>query len=412
MSGAIPTNRRCLLLLSKTEKSDLDTGDDNLWSAADTWARSYEYSRCWCKLRRRMDRSVHPLPERIVATVAQLAAITPDVLKSSTQSRSVGCARAAAAHLLRTHCGFSQAEIAQRVGRSTQTISDLTTRARQSLRTGGAIAELVVTAQQVLNLGVVQTEAGLLAATVADQVSTPTARTLKRPRPIPALRGWRRLARRTQQQLARDSGIARETLIRLEAGRPAMPHVVDQLADALGVTLEELLSGPDHTVEDAPVRTTFPLHNLVFWRELARLSRKQLAVRAGVASETLPRIENGRPARRDVVMRIADALCLAPSVLAGDRELDEPDGAYLCCTDCGALRPVTGFVRIKGTNGFYLRCRIYRAKRVRERYRCDPKEREHQKAHTRGYRERTRSARLAQLAKFDAAIDQFPVSAA
>lgn len=271
---------------------------------------------------------------------------------------------------------------------------------------------MVVTAQQVLNLGVVQTEVGLPAATVAERGSTPAFRALQRPRPIPTLRGWRSLARRTQEQLARDAGIARETLIRLEAGRPAMPRVVDQLADALGVTVEELLSGSDHTVEDAPVRTTFPLHNVVFWREFARLSRKQLAVRAGIASETLLRIENARPARRDVVMRIAEALCLAPSVLTGDRELDEPDSAYRCCTDCGGLRPVTGFVRIKGTNGFYLRCRICRAKRVRERYRCDPKERERQKAHTRAYRERARANRLAQLPKFDAAIDQFPVSAA
>jgi transcriptional regulator with XRE-family HTH domain len=300
-----------------------------------------------------MSQSVHLPAERIVATVAELVAITPDELKSSRHRRSVECARAAAAHLLRTHCGLSRAEIAQRLGRSTQTISDLTTRARQSLRTRGAIAELVVAAHQALNLDGAEPETAPAFPTDSEDGSTRLPRALRPPCPIPGLRAWRRLGRRTQQQLARDAGISRETLIRLEAARAALPHILDRLADALCIAPEVLIVGPGQINEETSVQMTFPVRHVGYWRQLARLSQAKLAARVGIARETLLRIENGRPARRQVVIRIANALVLAPSVLIGETDLDETDSAaYRCCSDCGALRPLIGFVRIKGYQRF------------------------------------------------------------
>src|ERR1051326_1333490 len=65
---------------------------------------------------RRMSQSVHLLAEQVVARVAELSAITADALRSPTQSRSVGKARSAAAHLLRTDCGRTRRETARLLG--------------------------------------------------------------------------------------------------------------------------------------------------------------------------------------------------------------------------------------------------------------------------------------------------------
>jgi hypothetical protein len=54
------------------------------------------------------------------------------------------------------------------------------------------------------------------------------------------------------------------------------------------------------------------------------------------------------------------------------------------CTDCGLSKAVAEFVRIKACKqGWYGRCRACRAKRARERYQSDPREREAQKARVR-----------------------------
>src|SRR5712691_8299553 len=65
------------------------------------------------------------------------------------------------------------------------------------------------------------------------------------------------------------------------------------------------------------------------------------------------------------------------------------------CTDCGEIKPIAAFIRIRGCiNGWYGRCRACRARRSRERYQSDPQERERQKDHVRRTRLRRRMARL------------------
>jgi hypothetical protein len=95
-----------------------------------------------------------------------------------------------------------------------------------------------------------------------------------------------------------------------------------------------------------------------------------------MARETISRLENGRPARRHVILGLADALALAPSELTGRTELDALTGeAYKKCKGCGALRPLPRFVQVKGARYFYPRCRTCRAECARERYHADAEQR-------------------------------------
>jgi hypothetical protein len=71
------------------------------------------------------------------------------------------------------------------------------------------------------------------------------------------------------------------------------------------------------------------------------------------------------------------------------------------CRECGQTKPLAGdFVRIKGTNGYYGRCKVCRAAQRRRRYREDPeyhaarraKERQWHRAHPRQRRQDARPA--------------------
>jgi transcriptional regulator with XRE-family HTH domain len=137
------------------------------------------------------------------------------------------------------------------------------------------------------------------------------------------------------------------------------------------------------------------MRDLASWRGIARLTQGQLATRLGIARETLNRIERGRPTRTNIVQAIADALVLAPSVLIGYRDLDEDASSYRVCRDCNGRRPRRGFVRVKGTEYVYLRCRLCRAKRQRDTYASDPDKRKQEVARA---LESQRGRRLALLA--------------
>jgi hypothetical protein len=80
---------------------------------------------------RRMARSVSV--DEIIRTVSLLAGIDESALKSRTWRRPLKQARIAAAHLLLVHCGLRRVEIGQQIGRSDQTVSELTARAKRSL---------------------------------------------------------------------------------------------------------------------------------------------------------------------------------------------------------------------------------------------------------------------------------------
>lgn len=110
------------------------------------------------------------------------------------------------------------------------------------------------------------------------------------------------------------------------------------------------------------------------YRESAGLTQEELAVRAGLARETVIRIEGGRPARAATIARLAAALRVMPSTLAGVPEVDPPEQAARRCTDCGVLRPIQAFLPIRGTRGYHGRCRLCRnARRWRARSHARPR---------------------------------------
>jgi transcriptional regulator with XRE-family HTH domain len=335
--------------------------------------------------------SVHASGERVIEVVAKLAGLEARVLGTRSWRRSVANARTAAAYLLRQNCKLSRVQAGQYVSRSDQTISDLTTRARRALQTGGPVAELITASAEALQIS--SARSSILARDAASpNAGTPLENST--PQRLSSLRSWRISRGLTQAEVASRASIARETLIRLEHGRPATPRVAERLSVALNVH-SELLSGTAHFVEpQAPRTSVFLMPGLRRWREFAGLTQAQLAARTAIARETISSMENGRRARVEVVRRVAVALAVAPSVLTGDDALNDPNSAiYRVCSECGALRPTTGFIPIKGTNGFYLRCRMCRRYRARERYRTDPSERERQKARARANRDRRRLMR-------------------
>ena len=261
------------------------------------------------------ERRAYP-PRQVLDVVSELAGVSPETLASRSQVRKLGRVRSAAAHLLRVDCGLGIKQVAPLVGRTAQTVCDFSRNARLALADGGDIADVIVAARHVLEA-------------------------------------------RTE--------VARDTPTSSSHGAGRRP------------------------TERKPTWVAVP--HLRTWRIRAHLDQAQLAGRSHVARETIARLENGRPARLQSVRRLAEALVLAPSELTGRPELDALTGdAYRRCTDCTALRPLRGFVQVKGSPYVYLRCRISRAARARERYQSDPLERARQIARA----QRSQARRLLQ----------------
>jgi transcriptional regulator with XRE-family HTH domain len=214
--------------------------------------------------------------------------------------------------------------------------------------------------------------------------------------PLPHLRAWRLETRLTRASLADRARISNDILTRLEHGRLASTAEVERLATALGITPDMLLARPPAPDSSQAARRTpgnrWIMQEVAHWRKVRRMTQAQLADRIGVARETISRCETGRPVHAAVVRRIADALLVAPSSLIGCSDLDAAETVYRTCTDCGGRRPRHGFVRVKGTPYVYLRCRMCRARRARERYRTDPGERERQNSYARAYKLRRLAA--------------------
>lgn len=97
-------------------------------------------------------------------------------------------------------------------------------------------------------------------------------------------------------------------------------------------------------------------------------------------------------------MRLADCLTVVPGMLTGSpTELDVPVGLAYTCRSCFARRPARVFLPVKGSPYVYLRCRICRAKRAKERYHSDPEERAAQKERVRRNRQKRKQAWLSSL---------------
>lgn len=66
---------------------------------------------------------------------------------------------------------------------------------------------------------------------------------------VPHLRRLRQQAVLSQQQLSQNSGVARDTVSKLETGRrKAYPKTIQSLAASLGVEPRELIAAPEETI--------------------------------------------------------------------------------------------------------------------------------------------------------------------
>jgi hypothetical protein len=164
-------------------------------------------------------------PEEVLTIVTSLSGVPVDTLQSPTQLRNVVQVRAAAAHLLRNHCGLPVKQVAPLLGRSDQTVCECSRKARLALVTGGRIAELIEQTSLVLygpepDLGAspdletqgCDRDSSDRSANDAD----PSTQQVLRSIPASSLRYWRMLAGLTQPQLGARAGVARETIARIE----------------------------------------------------------------------------------------------------------------------------------------------------------------------------------------------------
>ena len=246
--------------------------------------------------------------------------------------------------LLRTEAGLSATETGQVLGQSGATVRDLSRLVARGERGG----DLVASASHVLDVR-------------SSGREPPLPRWM--PRALPGLRRCRIAAGLSQDELARRARVARETLSKIEHGRPARQETVRRLAAGLsvppgvltgavtetrcepgpqvaepettrmlpsvpGVEPVPVMDHPDNAglagqparaVRDCgPPQVSRHLAGLREWRTFAGLTQDQLARRAGVARETLIRNENQqRGARSGTIRRLADALLVAPSMLTG-----------------------------------------------------------------------------------------------
>ena len=104
----------------------------------------------------------------------------------------------------------------------------------------------------------------------------------------------------------------RLVLDRTEPDVAASPAVETQSCD--GDTFDRTANDADPPTRPVPQST--PAISLRYWRRQANLTQPQLARRAGVARETIARIENGRLASWVVLTRLADVLQVPPTALA------------------------------------------------------------------------------------------------
>jgi DNA-binding XRE family transcriptional regulator len=115
-----------------------------------------------------------------------------------------------------------------------------------------------------------------------------------------------------------------------------------------------------------------PLLGLATCRSALGLTQAQaqLAVRAGMARETVLRLERGRPASMVSVEKLSKAQGSPIEELTRATRIDESAvGPVRTCTECGITKPLSaGFVPIKGCRGYYGRCRACRAAAARRRY--------------------------------------------
>jgi len=259
--------------------------------------------------------------EIVLALVATLAGVERAALVGPGRAEAVACPRRAAAALLQTDVGLSARRNGELLGRSAATIRYLSGTAAHDQCAG----ELMARVRAALRI-------------FGGEDPEPDAWT---PRPVPTLAACRRAAGLSQPALARRAGMARETLSRIEHGRRAAPDTISRLAAALALPVGALMedagavapqartegrTGAAGSGSDQP-STRQALPGLASCRRRAGLSQDELARRAGLARETIIRLERGRSAWAATVRRLARALGVLPGTLTAQPDTNPPDPA-------------------------------------------------------------------------------------
>ena len=200
-------------------------------------------------------RPPQPTAEHVLSAVVQASGISLDTLLGRRSRHEIVRARATAAVILRSEAGLTAMEAGRTLLRSRQAVHNLT--AKAAPRSDPAAAELVTQVREALYHAIQSVPQSSLDGPDAPcspdtcyalpqlrNTAEPTIskRSPRKPRahPLPGLVGCRLAAGLTQADLAARAGISRETLLRLEHGRPATEESVARLAGALMVSIRAL----------------------------------------------------------------------------------------------------------------------------------------------------------------------------
>jgi len=206
-----------------------------------------------------------PTPEHVLSAVVHASGISLDTLLGRRSRHEIVRVRAIAAVILRSEAGLTAKEAGYTLRRSRQSVHNLIAK----VAPGGdpAAAELVRQVREALYHAIQSVPQTSLDGPCAPcspdtcyalpqlrNTAEPiiSKRSPRKPRahPLPGLVGCRLAAGLTQADLAVRAGISRETLLRLEHGRPATAESVARLAGALMVAIRVLTSDSefDHRV--------------------------------------------------------------------------------------------------------------------------------------------------------------------
>ena len=202
-------------------------------------------------------RPPQPTAEYVLSAVVQASGISLDTLLGRRSRHEIVRARAIAAVILRSEAGLTAMEAGRTLRRSRQAVHNLTAKAPPG--SDPAAAELVTQVREALYHAIQSVPQSSLDGPDAPcspdtcyalpqlrNTAEPTIskRSPRKPRahPLPGLLGCRLAAGLTQADLAARAGISRETLLRLEHGRPATAESVARLAGALMVAIRVLTS--------------------------------------------------------------------------------------------------------------------------------------------------------------------------
>jgi transcriptional regulator with XRE-family HTH domain len=129
---------------------------------------------------------------------------------------------------------------------------------------------------------------------------------------IPPLRRLRYERWLSIKELSETTGLSPNTIYRLETGGRTTPskETLQTLAEFYGITLQE--------ISEMVLPPPAPRTAIKRIRDEKSISGQKLAKLAGVSYRTVLRAQRGEPVKREVILRIADALEVYPYRIAPD----------------------------------------------------------------------------------------------